>query len=102
MPELAEFAKQSLLQGLYAQRQALLETQQEAQRALLELEARLASWQLSLPERVQVYEKWIGELEREVRTQGEEMRELTRATLALVRKKLEAEREHERITRRFN
>jgi hypothetical protein len=30
------------------------------------------------------------------------MRELTRATLALVRKKLEDERENERTQRRFN
>ena len=92
MPELAEFAKQSLVQGLYAQRNALIETQQVAQKSLVELEARLATLQLSLPERIRAYEKRISELEKEVETQGEEMRELTRATLALVRKKLEAER----------
>lgn len=104
MPELAEFAKQSLVQGLYAQRNALLETQQVAQQALLELETRLAKLQLSLPERIRAYEKRIGELEKEVESQGEEMRELTRATLVLVRKKLEDERERqrERTTGRFN
>jgi hypothetical protein len=104
MPELAEFAKQSLVQGLYAQRNALIETQLVAQQALVELEARLATLQLSLPERIRAYEKRIGELEKEVETQGEEMRELTRATLVLVRKKLEdeRERERERTTGRFN
>ncbi len=104
MPEIAEFAKQSLVQGLYAQRNALIETQQVAQQALVELETRLAKLQLSLPERIRAYEQRIGELEKEVESQGEEMRELTRATLVLVRKKLEDERERqrERTTGRFN
>lgn len=102
MPELAEFAKQSLVQGLYAQRNALIETQQVAQQTLAELEARLAALQLSLPERIRAYENRIGELEKVVEMQGEEMRELTRATLVLVRKKLEAERQSERTPGRFN
>lgn len=102
MPELADFAKQSLVQGLYAQRNALIETQQVAQQALVELESRLAALQLSLPERIRAYEQRIGELEKEVETQGAEVRELTRATLALVRKKLEDERERERTSSRFN
>jgi hypothetical protein len=102
MPELAEFAKQGLVQGLYAQRNALIETQQVAQKSLVELEARLAALQLTLPERIQAYEKRITELEKEVETQGEEMRELTRATLALVRKKLEAERARVSTPSRFN
>ena len=102
MPELAEFAKQSLVQGLYAQRNALLETQQAAQRALVELEARLAALQLPLPKRIRAYERRIAELEKEVETQGDEMRELTRATLVLVRKKLEDERQRERAPSRFN
>src|ERR1700744_3922089 len=38
IPELTEFAKQSLVQGLYAQRNALMETQRKAQLALGELE----------------------------------------------------------------
>jgi hypothetical protein len=102
MPELAEFAKQSLVQGLYAQRNALIETQQAAQRALGELESRLAALQLPLPERIRAYERRIAELEKEVETQGAEMRELTRATLVLVRKKLEEERKGERTPSRFN
>jgi hypothetical protein len=102
MPELTEFAKQSLVQGLYAQRNALLERQQKAQQALAAFESRLAALQLPLQERIRAYEKRIAELEKEVETQGEEMRELTRATLALVRKKLEDEQGRERIQGRFN
>ena len=96
MPELAEFAKQSLVQGLYTQRNSLLETQQKAQLALADMESRLATLQLPLQERIRAYEKRIAELEKEVETQGEEMRELTRATLTLVRRKLEDERAVER------
>src|SRR5258708_7937365 len=96
MPELTEFAKQSLVQGLYAQRNALLETHQEAQLALAEMESRLTKIQAPLHERIRVYEQRIVELEKEVETQGDEVRELTRATLGLVRKKLEDERERER------
>jgi hypothetical protein len=102
MPELTEFAKQSLVQGLYAQRNALIETQQKAQQALIELESRLTVLQLPLQERIRAYEKRIAELEKEVETQGEEVRELTRATLTLVRKKLEDERQLERTQNRFN
>ena len=93
MPELLDFAKQSLVQGLYAQRSALIETQQMAQKTLEELEGRLASLQLSSPERIRAYEQRIAELEKEVATQGENVREVTRATLDLLRqKKLERER----------
>jgi hypothetical protein len=102
MPELTEFAKQSLVQGLYAQRNALIERQQKAQQVLTEFESRLAALQLPFQERIRAYEQRIVELEKEVGTQGEEMRELTHATLVLVRKKLEDERENERTPSRFN
>jgi hypothetical protein len=105
MPELTEFAKQSLVQGLYAQRNVLIETQRKAHLALSELESRLNAVQSPLHERIRAYEQRIAELEKEVETQGEEMRELTRATLVLVRKKLEDERRGEptpRLQSRFN
>jgi len=105
MPELAEFAKQSLVQGLYAQRNVLIETQRKAQESLAELEARLNTLQAPLHERIRAYEKRIAELEQEVETQGEEMRELTRATLTLVRRKLEDERQigqSQQLQSRFN
>ena len=93
MPELLDFAKQSLVQGLYAQRSALLETQQVAQKTLEELEGRLAALQLPSPERIRAYEQRIAELEKEVAAQGEKVHELTRATLDLLRRRLESERE---------
>jgi hypothetical protein len=105
MPELTEFAKQSLVQGLYAQRSLLIETQRKAQESLAELEARLNTLQAPLHERIRAYEKRIAELEQEVETQGEEMRELTRATLTLVRRKLEDERQSgqgQRLQSRLN
>jgi DNA/RNA endonuclease YhcR with UshA esterase domain len=102
MPELAEFAKQSLVQGLYAQRNALMETQQKAQEALTQLESQLTALHLPLQERIRAYEKRIAELEKEVEMQGAEVRELTRATLVLVRKKLEDEKELGRAPGRFN
>ena len=102
IPELTEFAKQSLVQGLVAQRNVLLETQRKAQQALMELETRLGALQAPLHERIRVYENRIAELEQEVETQGEEVRELTRATLTLVRRKLEDERQSERLHSRFN
>jgi hypothetical protein len=100
LAELTEFAKQSLVQGLYSQRNALLETQQKAQRELVELEARLIA--LKLPDRILAYEKRIIELERELESRSGELRELTHATLSLLRRKVDEERQLERATRRFN
>jgi hypothetical protein len=92
-PELRQFAKEALVQGLYHQRNALIETQKRAELALAELEKRLIELNLPVHERIREYEKRIGELEKELETRDEEMRELTRATLLLVKQKLEQERE---------
>jgi len=93
MPELTEFVKQSLVQGLAAQRDALLALQQQALQSLLEMETRLAHLNAPLQERLRAYETRIAELEKEISHQGTEMRELTRTILQLMRKKLEAEQE---------
>jgi hypothetical protein len=61
LAELTSFARESLVQGLYSQRAALLETHKKAQQELAELEARVVA--LRLPERIQVYETRIAELE---------------------------------------
>ncbi len=100
LAELTEFAKQSLVQGLYSQRNALLETQQKAHRELAELEARLGA--LRLPDRILAYEKRIMELERDLDLRTGEVRELTSTTLSLLRRKVAEERELERATRSFN
>ncbi len=93
MPELTEFVKQSLVQGLAAQRDALLAMQQQALQSLLEMETRLANLNAPLQERIRAYESRIAELEKEISQQGAEMRELTRTILQLMRKKLETEQE---------
>ena len=91
--ELTEYAKQRLVQGLYSQRKELAETQQKAQQQLAELEARLTSLHLPQKERITAYEQRIAELERDLETRDDEMRELVRATLSLVRERLETAKE---------
>jgi len=91
LAELTSFAKESLVQGLYSQRAALLEAQKRAQQELAEMEVRLMA--LRLPERIQAYEQRIAELERDLETRGEELRELTRMTLEALRQKLEQEKQ---------
>ena len=100
--ELTEFAKQSLVQGLYSQRRQLIEAQQKAQQALAELEARLASLHLPLQERIRAYEARIAELEKQLETRDDEMREMIHATLLLVRERLERERAGGYDVPRFN
>ncbi len=102
VPELTEFAKQSLVQGLSSQRKALLETHQKAQAELAKLEARLAELRLPLRERILMYENRIAELENELLTRGEEMSELIRATLSLVRQRLDEERQKDIAGSRSN
>jgi hypothetical protein len=97
--ELTEFAKESLVQGLYSQRNALLEVQQKAQQELAALEARLAS--VRVPERITAYEKRIAELEKELELRGDEIREFAHATLLLLRQKIDQEKERESERKRF-
>jgi hypothetical protein len=92
-PELVEFAKDTLVQGLYQQRTSLIETQARAQEALNDLEKKLIEMDLPLRERVKAYEKRIAELEKDLGSRSDEMRELTRATLALMKKRMEDARE---------
>jgi len=100
LAELTEFAKQSLVQGLYTQRNALLETQRQAQLEIVQLEARLGA--LKLPERIQAYEKRIAELEKELTTRTGEVRELINTTLVLMRDKLQQEKGQEHGDSRLN
>jgi hypothetical protein len=97
LPELTEFVKQSLVQGLAAQRDALLAMQQQAMQSLIEMESRLAALQAPMQDRVRAYENRISELEKELSVQGAEMRELTRTILQLMRKKLEEEQQAEKL-----
>ena len=100
LADLTDFAKQSLVQGLYSQRAALLEVHQQAQQELAALESRVVA--LHLPERIQAYEKRIAELEGELASRSDELRELTLATLQVLRQKLEEEKQKESKPGRFN
>jgi hypothetical protein len=100
LAELTDFAKQSLVQGLYSQRAALLEAHQKAQQELAEIEARVVA--LHLPDRIRAYEKRIAELEKDLETRSDELRELTQATLQVLRQKLEEEKQNEAKAGRFN
>jgi len=100
LEELTSFAKESLVQGLFTQRAALLEAQKQAQQDLVQLEARLAM--LELPERIQAYEQRISDLERQLASRGDEVSGLTKATLRLLRQKLSEEKQKARPGHRYN
>jgi hypothetical protein len=100
--ELAEFAKQSLVQGLYSQRNKMVETQKRAQAELAELEARLASLHLPLQERIRAYETRIAELEKQLETRDEAMRNMIHTSLLLVRERLADEKAKTPGPSRFN
>lgn len=88
--ELTHFAKESLVQGLYSQRAALLEAHKQAAQDVASLEIRLMS--MRLPERIQGYEQRIAELEGELASREGELREMTLATLQLLRQKVAEEK----------
>jgi hypothetical protein len=100
LAELTNFAKESLVQGLFSQREALLEAQRRAQQDLVQLEARLAN--LDLPDRIHAYEVRIAELERQLASRGDEVEGLANVTLQLLRQKLAEERRQASSTPRFN
>jgi hypothetical protein len=93
LAELTSFAKESLVQGLFTQRAALLDAQKRAHEELAQLEARLAN--LDVQDRILAYETRIADLERQVASRGEQVEGLTKATLQLLRKKLAQEKQRE-------
>jgi len=100
LEDLTDFAKESLVQGLFTQRAALLEANKKAQAELVALEERLAS--LGLAERIHAYEERIDALERQLADRGSEVKELTTATLRLLRSRLEDERRKVAPPSQFN
>lgn len=94
MVQLADFLKAGWAQAMWRQRDELLRAQQHAAREVAGLTARLDQLQAPLAERLRAYEARIAELERELAQQDAANRELIRATIALVRRQLETEREH--------
>ena len=98
LPHLAQWLKNKLVGRLLADRSHLLSIQERAERAVAELEQRLAKLQAPLEERLQAYEQRIAELEQELTAQGEENRELIQAQIDLTRKKLAAEQGQDQVT----
>lgn len=93
LAELTSFAKESLVQGLFTQRAALLDAQKRAHEELAQLEARLAN--LDVQDRILAYETRTADLERQVASRGEQVEGLTKATLQLLRKKLAQEKQRD-------
>jgi hypothetical protein len=91
-PEFGRIAKDAVVKGLVEQRNSMLDTQRLAELELAELETRLSELQLPQQERILAYEKRIAELESELVSRKEEMRELVRVTLTLVRQRLDEEK----------
>lgn len=100
LDDLKNFAKESLVQGLYSQRAALLEAHKQAAQDVANLEIRLMS--MRLPERIQGYEQRITELEGELATREGELREMTLATLQLLRQKVSEEKRSMQSLRGLN
>jgi len=92
MPQIARWMMTELVQKLLHQRSGLAASQQRAEADVAELERRLEELQAPLADRLRAYEQRIAELERELTVQGEQNRELLRATIATARRKLKAER----------
>jgi len=100
LDELTKFAKESLVQGLYSQRAALLEAHKQAAEEVVKLEISLMS--MRLPERIRGYEQRIAELERELASRDGELREMTLATLQLLRRKVTEEKRETQSVRGMN
>jgi len=93
LPHLAEWLKSKFVRGLIAQRSHLINTQENAEMELAELEGRLARLHAPMEERLSCYRQRIVELERELAAKGQENREIIQAKIALTRKRLEAEQQ---------
>ncbi len=97
LPHFARWLKTKLVRRLAGQRTELLETQKKAEQELASLEQRLAAVQAPLEERLRAYEERIAELETDLTVKGEQNRELIQATIAITKRKLEAERAKETV-----
>jgi hypothetical protein len=91
-PHLVQALKETLVQGLAAQRNELLEAQQKAAAEITELMRRLDKLQAPMHERLRTYEKRIEELEKELSARNTENHELLKLKIEMMRHQLEVER----------
>jgi septal ring factor EnvC (AmiA/AmiB activator) len=94
---MVEVLRDEFVGALVAQRRTMLDAQDQAQRELARIEFRLQEIQAPLQERLNAYERRIGELEQELTKRGEESQELLRATIDLMQQKV-AEEKSGRVT----
>jgi hypothetical protein len=92
-PHLARWMSSEMFHRIASHREVLVKSQQQAAREMAELEERLVRVHAPLEERLQAYEKRIGDLERELAAKHAENRELLEARIHLARQKLAAERD---------
>jgi len=97
-PHLAQVLKETVVQELATQRRELLKAQEEAALEIAAMIRRFDSVQAPLQERLRSYEARIQELEKELTALNEENRELLKLKIDMIRRQLEVERVHNRLT----
>jgi hypothetical protein len=97
-PHLAQMLKETVVQELAMQRRELLKAQEEAALEIAAMIRRFDSVQAPLQERLHSYEARIQELEKELSALNEENRELLKLKIEMIRRQLEVERVHNRLT----
>ncbi|MGH7992440.1 MAG: hypothetical protein ACREDQ_02915 [Limisphaerales bacterium] len=97
-PHLAQVLKETVVQELATQRRELLKVQEEAALEITAMIRRFDSVQAPLQERLHSYEARIQELEQELSVLNEENRELLKLKIDMIRRQLEVERVHNRLT----
>ncbi|HEX3856882.1 MAG TPA: hypothetical protein VHY30_06270 [Verrucomicrobiae bacterium] len=96
-PQLADFLKEAVVQGLAAQRAELLKAQQCAALEISELVHRLDELKAPMQDRLRSYEDRIAELEKDLAERNEENRELLKLKIEMMRRQLETERSSSRV-----
>jgi len=89
-PHLARMMKDQLVWTLMAQRGRMASTHDASAMMVAELEQRLEQIQAEFESRVEMYEKRIAELERELETKSQLNQELLGATINMAKKALHA------------
>lgn len=95
LPHMARWLAHKLFRRVMWHRVYLMETQRRAEMEVAEMENRLAQMHAPLQQRLKAYETRINELQDELAAAREENRQLIKAQIDLMQKKLDAERAKE-------
>jgi len=93
LPQLARWMMSEMMGRLLSQRGALLSSQQQAEREVAELAARLDGVHAPMEERLRAYEQRVSDLETELAIKNQQNRELIQAKIEAARGKLAQERQ---------